>query len=75
MERGRTPYKPTQMPVRRSCEVKSLHWLSRFDNNQHGKGTTILQTDNKQARKKKATLQRLRLGERLQRVALLFCIA
>ncbi len=52
MERGRTPYKPTQMPVRRSCEVKSLHWLSRFDNNQHRKGTTISQTDNKLARKK-----------------------
>ena len=62
MERGRTPYKPTQMPVRRSCEVKSLHWLSRFDNNQHRKGTTILQTGNKPARKKEATLQRLRLG-------------
>ena len=49
MERGRTPYKPTQMLVRRSCEVKSLHWLSRFDNNQHRKGTTISQTDNKLA--------------------------
>ena len=52
MERGRTPYKPTQMLVRRSCEVKSLHWLSRFDNNQHRKGTTILQTGNKPTQSK-----------------------
>ena len=56
MERGRTPYIPTQMPLRHSYKVKSLHWLSRFDNNQHRKGTTILQTGNKLVRKTKATL-------------------
>ena len=52
MERGRTPCTPTQMPLRRSCEVKSLLWLSRFDNNQHRKGTTILQTGNKPTQSK-----------------------